>query len=77
MGIVLPAAEGVSAWAAHTYHYYASLADTFEFEKSMPQQSGQFVLLVREAVGVVAAIILWTPRRRSSPEPDPEDRRQS
>jgi len=59
MGIVLPAAQGVSGWAAGTYHYYASLADSFEFEKPMPQQSGNFGLLVREPVGVVAAIIPW------------------
>lgn len=59
MGIILPAAQGVSAWAAGIYHYYASLADSFEFEKPMPQQSGNFGVLVREPVGVVAAIIPW------------------
>lgn len=59
MGIVLPAAQGVSAWAAGTYQYYASLAESFEFEKRMPLQSGNFGLLVREPVGVVAAIIPW------------------
>ncbi len=59
MGIILPAAQGVAAWAAGTYHYYASLAESFEFEKPMPQQSGKFGLLVREPVGVVAAIIPW------------------
>lgn len=59
MGIVLPAAEGVSAWAASAYHFYASLADSFDFEKVMPLQSGNFGLLVREPVGVVAAIIPW------------------
>lgn len=59
MGIVLPAANGVSAWAASAYHFYASLADSFEFEKVMPLQSGNFGLLVREPVGVVAAIIPW------------------
>jgi len=59
MGIILPAAEGVSAWAASAWHYYASLAETFEFEKPLPQQSGNFGVLVREPVGVVAAIIPW------------------
>lgn len=59
MGIIMPAAEGVSAWAAGAYHFYASLADSFDFEKVMPLQSGNFGLLVREPVGVVAAIIPW------------------
>ena len=59
MGIVLPAAQGLSTWTASAYHFYASLADSFEFEKPMPQQSGNFGLLVREPVGVVAAIIPW------------------
>ncbi|WP_068088940.1 aldehyde dehydrogenase [Novosphingobium rosa] len=59
MGIVLPAAEGVAGWAGHVYHYYAGLAETFQFEEVKPLQSGNFGLLVREAVGVVAAIIPW------------------
>lgn len=59
MGIVLGAAQGVSAWSASVYDYYASLADSFEFEKMVPLQSGNFGLLVREPVGVVAAIIPW------------------
>jgi aldehyde dehydrogenase (NAD+) len=59
MGIILPAAEGVTAFATSAYHFYASLADSFEFEKVMPLQTGNFGLLVREPVGVVAAIIPW------------------
>lgn len=59
MGIVLPAAEGVTAFATSAYHFYASLADSFEFEKVMPLQTGNFGLLVREPVGVVAAIVPW------------------
>jgi acyl-CoA reductase-like NAD-dependent aldehyde dehydrogenase len=59
MGIVLPAAEGVSGWAASVYGTYAALAESFEFERPMPQHSGNFGLLVREPVGVVAAIIPW------------------
>lgn len=59
MGIILPAAEGVSAWAAHAYQFYAGLSETFEFEEVRPLQSGNFGLLVREPVGVVAAIIPW------------------
>jgi len=59
MGIVLPVAQGVSAFSAGAYHYYASLADSFDFEKPVPLQSGNFGLLLREPVGVVAAIIPW------------------
>lgn len=59
MGIILPAAEGVTTFAANAYHFYASLAVSFEFEKVVPLQTGNFGLLVREPVGVVAAIIPW------------------
>ena len=59
MGVILPAAEGVAGFSASAYHYYASLADSFEFEKVTPLDSGNFGLLVREPVGVVAAIIPW------------------
>lgn len=59
MGVILPAAEGVAGFSATAYHYYASLADSFEFEKVTPLASGNFGLLVREPVGVVAAIIPW------------------
>jgi aldehyde dehydrogenase (NAD+) len=42
------------------YDYYASLADTFSFEeRHVPQAGGNVGLLVREPVGVVAAIIPW------------------
>ncbi len=43
-----------------TYAYYAGLADTFAFqERHTPQAGGNVGLLVREPVGVVAAIIPW------------------
>src|SRR3546814_17791875 len=42
------------------YDYYAGLADTFAFEEPhTPSAGGEFGLLVREPVGVVAAIIPW------------------
>ena len=45
------AAEG----AARRFEYYASLADTFPFEEeARPTAGGEFGLLVREPVGVVA-----------------------
>jgi acyl-CoA reductase-like NAD-dependent aldehyde dehydrogenase len=40
--------------------YYAGLADTYPFEeRATPTAGGAFGLLVREAVGVVGAIIPW------------------
>lgn len=59
MGIILPAAEGVAGWSATVYDYYAGLADSFAFEEVHRLQTGNFGLLVREPVGVVAAIIPW------------------
>jgi acyl-CoA reductase-like NAD-dependent aldehyde dehydrogenase len=42
------------------YEHYAGLADTFPFEEqAQPTAGGEFGLLVREAVGVVAAIVPW------------------
>jgi aldehyde dehydrogenase (NAD+) len=42
------------------YEGYAALADTFPFEEqAQPTAGGKFGLLVREPVGVVAAIIPW------------------
>ncbi len=43
-----------------SYTYYADLADTFPFqERHVPKAGGNVGLLVREPVGVVAAIIPW------------------
>lgn len=45
---------------ASTFEYYADLADTYPFEEPRtPQAGGEFALLAREPVGVVAAIIPW------------------
>ncbi|MGE4432323.1 MAG: aldehyde dehydrogenase [Sphingobium sp.] len=42
------------------FDYYASLADSFPFEEQrQPLSGGAFGLIVREPVGVVAAIIPW------------------
>lgn len=59
MGIILPAAEGVAGWSAAVYDYYAGLADKFAFEEVHTLQTENVGLLVREPVGVVAAIIPW------------------
>lgn len=49
------AANGLAA----TFRYYASLADTFGWQEKRTSAFGQPALLVREAVGVVAAIVPW------------------
>jgi aldehyde dehydrogenase (NAD+) len=44
---------------ADVYDYYAGLAETFQFEEQHRPAFGEVGLLVREPVGVVAAIIPW------------------
>jgi acyl-CoA reductase-like NAD-dependent aldehyde dehydrogenase len=44
---------------AELFRYYASLADTFDWQERHVTPSGLPALLVREPVGVVAAIIPW------------------
>jgi aldehyde dehydrogenase (NAD+) len=60
MGGVRSVADGMAHHAAHNYAFYADLADTFAFEElrqsAVPGKQG---MLVREPVGVVAAIIPW------------------
>ncbi|MFJ8819590.1 aldehyde dehydrogenase [Amycolatopsis thermoflava] len=42
------------------YDYYAGLAETYPFDEAIkPTSGGEFGLLVKEPVGVVAAIIPW------------------
>jgi acyl-CoA reductase-like NAD-dependent aldehyde dehydrogenase len=42
-----------------TYRWYADLAETYPFVQEMPTKAAKVGLLVREPVGVVAAIIPW------------------
>lgn len=44
---------------ANLVDFYAGLAETFPFEERHVPTLGGFGLLVREAVGVVGAIIPW------------------
>lgn len=44
---------------AATYRFYAGLAESFAWEEKHTSSTGKPALLVREAVGVVAAIIPW------------------
>lgn len=60
MGILAAVSSYASAGSGDVFDYYAGLADTYEWVEDHRPSSGQGVgLLVREPVGVVAAIIPW------------------
>ena len=60
MGIISAMSDAMVPIAGNVWDYYASLADTFEFEeRHVPQAGGNIGLLVREPVGVVTAIVPW------------------
>ena len=59
-GVLSSVAKGAAEGTASTFEYYASLAETFPFEEeARPTAGGDFGLVVREAVGVVGAIVPW------------------
>ena len=58
-GVIQNIAGPGSGGIGKVYEYYAGLADTFPFVEEHKPQSGNIGLLVREPVGVVAAIIPW------------------
>jgi acyl-CoA reductase-like NAD-dependent aldehyde dehydrogenase len=58
-GAVAALAQHGAAMGAATLRYYASLAETFQFEEQHTPETGGIGLLVREPVGVVGAIIPW------------------
>lgn len=58
-GLVQWLSKPASASVGAVYNYYAGVADTFAFEEQHKPESGNVGLLVREPVGVVAAIIPW------------------
>jgi acyl-CoA reductase-like NAD-dependent aldehyde dehydrogenase len=60
-GVVHGIAKGGSLGLGSIWEYYAGLADTFPFEEERQPgiASGNVGLIVREPVGVVAAIIPW------------------
>jgi aldehyde dehydrogenase (NAD+) len=59
-GIVYEASLGGTQGVPGTFEYHADLADTFPFEEvARTTAGGEFGLLVREAVGIVGAIIPW------------------
>jgi aldehyde dehydrogenase (NAD+) len=59
-GVLASVARGSAGGAANVYDFYADLAATYPFEERVtPTAGGKLGLLVREAVGVVGAIIPW------------------
>ena len=60
-GVIHGIAKGGSLGLGGIYEYYAGLAETFPFEEERKPgiASGNVGLIVREPVGVVAAIIPW------------------
>jgi acyl-CoA reductase-like NAD-dependent aldehyde dehydrogenase len=58
-GALYQMARRGAAGVASVFDYYAGLAQTFPFEERAQPAMGEFGLLVREAVGVVGAIIPW------------------
>jgi aldehyde dehydrogenase (NAD+) len=59
-GILHSAAQASGPGFGRLFRYYASLADKFPFqERHTPSAGGNVGLIVREAVGVVGAIIPW------------------
>jgi acyl-CoA reductase-like NAD-dependent aldehyde dehydrogenase len=61
MGVVHAVAQAFAGTVGGVYEYYADLADSFPFEERFdhPPGGGRVALLVREAVGVVGAIVPW------------------
>jgi len=58
-GLINGTATDLAAFLPGVYEYYAGLADTFPFVEEHKPRIGNVGLLVREPVGVVAAIIPW------------------
>lgn len=60
-GVVLSVARPASKALAATWRFYADLAESFPFEEGAQPAAGggRFGLIIREPVGVVAAIIPW------------------
>lgn len=60
-GVIKSVSDAMSAALGDVFRYYASLAETYVFEEERQPGpgSGNVGLLVREPVGVVAAIVPW------------------
>ena len=59
-GVVFSASKARMPGLSETYEYYADLAQTYPFQqRHVPKNGGEVALVVREPVGVVAAIVGW------------------
>jgi aldehyde dehydrogenase (NAD+) len=58
-GVIFKVAGHAAPSAAQAFEYYASLADTFEWERPAKPALPGYGILSREPVGVVGAIIPW------------------
>ena len=58
-GVLRTMAAHTATGLATTFRYYAGLANSFSWEEKHTSAFGQPALLVREPVGVVAAIVPW------------------
>lgn len=58
-GVVRSMSEYSGAGLAQVFSYYAGLAKTFAWQETHQAEDGKPALLVREPVGVVAAIVPW------------------
>ena len=58
-GVLYAIARFGGVGAQGTFNAFADLAGTFPFEEPAKPEAGEFGLIVREAVGVVGAIIPW------------------
>ena len=58
-GVIYEVAKARGPGLAAVWNYYADLAETYPFVEERKPASGNVGLLVREPVGVVAAIIPW------------------
>lgn len=58
-GVLRSTTAHAAAGVAGAFRYYAQLAETYAWEQKCSSMLGQPALLVREPVGVVAAIIPW------------------
>ncbi|MGE3690115.1 MAG: aldehyde dehydrogenase [Novosphingobium sp.] len=59
MGVVNSFAQWFMPTAGDIFEYHAAMAETFPFIERREPERGGFGLLVREPVGVVAAIVPW------------------
>ena len=71
-GLLLSQSRARMQGLSDMYRFYADLAGTYPFqERHVPKSGGSVALVVREPVGVVAAIMPWNAPAGSSPARSP------